>query len=438
MFEAYTAKNKDSIVKLMILFLCSYSFTSYAQVVNLSHYINSAIKHSPLLQKQKNTTKIITLDLKQFKAIYKSPKVNLNSTILFAPIISKDGTTNKLQLTSSGSTNYIGYDLGVSNGGQYQSLVSVSQPLFTNKYYKAYKNKATISKMRSENNVQLTKTELKQIVTHQYILCIQSKKQENNTLITIKIIKDQVAQMKELVKVGIYKLVDLKLLEIELRNVQLENVRLQTDYLTNFNILNLISGINNSTLYELNDVNIKLNNPLKKISLFTSQYKIDSLAVKTEQKINELTYLPQINALGDAGLNAAYTPSFNRLGFSVGVSLNWNLFDGHQKQLKKKQSQLFIENIAIDKKYFENQNNIRKNNLLNQINSLDKQLLLINNQLKEYRKLLQLYKVEIKNSLISVLELKTLIKDISTKTQEKTNTLMTKEILINSYNYWNN
>lgn len=423
---------------LIIIGVLGFIFSLNAQTQNLNYFITKALTNSPLLKKQTNNNKIIDLDLKQFNAIYKSPKISLNSSILFAPIISKDGTTNKFQLTSSGSTNYIGYDLGASNGGQYQALVSVTQPLFTKKYYNAYKNKTNFLKMRGENAVQLTKTELIQIITHQYILCIQSKKQENNTLKTIKIIKYQVAQMKALVKAGIYKLVDLKLLEIELKNVQLENARFQTDYLTNFNTLNLISGINDTTLYKLKEAHIKLNNPLKKTSLFTSQYKIDSLTVKAEQKINELAYLPKFNAFGDTGLNATYTPSINRLGFSVGVALNWNLFDGHQKQLKKKQSQLLIENITTDKKYFENQNNIRKNNLLSQINSLDKQLLLINNQLKEYQKLLQLYNVELKNSLITVLELKTLIKDISAKSQEKTNTLMAKEILINAYNYWNN
>lgn len=423
---------------LIIIYFFGITITLNAQTIDLKYFIENAIDNSPLINKQVNNDKIIDLDLKQFNAIYKSPKVSLNSNVLFAPIISKDGTTNKFQLTSSGSTNYIGYDLGATNGGQYQALVSVNQPLFTNKYYKAYKDKAEFSKMRNENTVKLTKTQLIQIITHQYILCIQSKKQENNTLKTIEIIKDQVAQMKALVKSGIYKLVDLKLLEIELKNVQLDNAKFQTDYITNFNTLNLISGIKDTTVYKLKDIDIMLNNPLKKASLFIKQFKIDSLTIKADQKINELAYLPKFNAFGNTGLNATYTPSLNRLGFSLGISLNWNLFDGHQKQLKKKQSQLLIENITTDKKYFENQNNIRKNNLLSQINSLNKQLLLINNQLEEYHKLLQMYNVEIKNNLITVLELKTLIKDISVKTQEKTNALMAKEILINAYNYWNN
>ena len=117
--------------------------------------------------------------------------------------------------------------------------------------------------------------------------------------------------------------------------------------------------------------------------------------------------------------------------------MNWNLFDGHQKQYKNAQSQLLLSNVETDKQYFENQNNIRKSNILSQINNLENQLVLIDNQLTQYQKLLELYQVELKHSLVSVLEMKILIKDISLKQQVKTNTLMIKEILINSYNYWN-
>lgn len=436
--EVFKLKNKNKLCFFGALFLSGFFYVAYSQTFDVSHYINKALSQSPLLQKQENNNKIIELDLKQFNAIYKSPKISLNSNVLLAPIISKDGTSNKLQWTSSGSNNYVGYDLGASNGGQYQALISVNQPLFTSKYYKSQEKNAIISKARIENSVQLTKTELQQIVTHQYILSIQSQKQVANTLKTIQIIEDQIAQMKMLVKTGIYKFVDLKLLEIELENVQIENDRLNTEYLINFNGLNLLCGIDDITLYKLQDIDLKLNLPIQKPSLFLTQYRLDSLTIRAEQKISELQYLPQFNAFGDAGLNATYQPTINRMGFSLGISLNWNLFDGHQKSYKNEQSQLLLENIETDKKYFETQNNIQKNNILSQLLELDKQILLINKQLAEYKNLLGLYNIEIKHGLISILEMKTLVKEIAAKEQVKTDTIMLKEILINSYNYWNN
>ena len=96
----------------ILLFLIVVTLFSTVHAQNgLQYYIDNAEQNSPLLNKQANNNKIIDLNLKQFNAIYKSPKISLNSNVLFAPILSKDGSTNKLQWTSAGSNNYIGYDL---------------------------------------------------------------------------------------------------------------------------------------------------------------------------------------------------------------------------------------------------------------------------------------------------------------------------------------
>lgn len=404
---------------------------------SLQNYIEFAEQNSPLLQKQENNNKIIDLDLMQFNAIYKSPNINLNSNAIFSPILSKDGNTNKVEWVSSGSSDYIGYDLGASNGGQYQALISVEQPLFTDKYIAAHQNKAALLVERNSNLTQLTKAELNQVVTHQYILCVQSQKQKENIQNTISVLHEQIQEMQHFVEAGIYKLIDLKLLEIELGNNQIEEERLNGLYLDNFNTLNLLCGITDTTIFDLEEINLDLNLPSQTPSLFTQQFKLDSLSISASQNIFNLRYLPQISAFGDAGLNATYQPALNRMGFSVGLALKWNLFDGHQRKINDEKAIIQLSNIEIDRNYFESQNDIRKKNILNQIENLDKQLGLIDKQLSEYENLLELYKIEIRESLISVLELKTLIRELSVKQQIKTNTIMAKEILINSYNYWN-
>lgn len=423
-------------LKLVLLISLFLAFDVQAQN-NLDFYIHQAEQNSPLLQKQENNKTLIELDLKQFTAVYKSPIVNLNSNVLFSPIISVNGNTKKLEWVSAGSTDYYGYDLGATNGGQYQAMVSVSQPLFTRKYLVAQQNTANLLQEQNLNAAQLTKAELKQTVTHQYILCVLSQKQKENIQQTIQVLQEQIQQMQALVKEGVYKLIDLKLLEIELQNNQIEEERLSGDYRDNFNALKLLCGINDSSVNTLEEINLSLNIPSQTNSLFTSQFRLDSLSIKAAQENYNLKYLPQINAFGDAGLNATYLPGVNRLGFSVGLSLTWNLFDGHQQKINDEKTSIQLSNINTDLKYFESQNDIRKKNLLSQIDNLDKQLSLIDKQLSEYENLLNLYKIEIKESLISVLELKTLIREISAKQQIKTNTLMSKEILINSYNYWN-
>lgn len=429
----------SKIIRLnIILLIVTYCFHTVAFSQNtLQYYIVKAEQNSPLLQKQYNNKKLIDLDLKQFNAIYKSPNINLSSNAIFSPIITKVGNSNKFEWVSSGSSDYIGYDLGASNGGQFQTLISIDQPLFTQTFFSAQKNKANISQKRNINSAQLTKSELKQLVTHQYILVVKSQKQKKNIQDTMQILEEQIQQMKSLVNEGIYKLIDLKLLEIELQNNQIEEEQLDGMYLENLSALNLLCGINDTTFYQMDDIKLDLNSSSVTHSLFTMQFRLDSLSVEAEHNLFNLQYLPKLSIFGDAGLNATYLPKLNRFGFSFGISLKWNLFDGHQKDIIKEKMHLQLLNIETDCKYFQSQNDIRKKYLLSQINNLDKQIHLIDSQISDYNDLLNLYQIEIKESLISVLELKTLIREITAKRQIKINTLMTKEIFINTYNYWN-
>ena len=408
----------------------------YAQN-NLDFYVNKALKNSPLLQKQNNENNILDLDIKQFEKVYKSPTVNLNANVLFAPIISNDNGITKFEFVSQSANTYYGYDLGASNGGQYQALLSVNQPLFTKKHLEAQKSKANVLKEKYANQVALTKLELKQTVTHQYILCLQAKKSIENAIEINQILASQIKEMNPLVNAGILKYIDLKWIEIALKNNQIDQERLKAEYQNNVLALNLLCGIETNKIIYLEPINLQINNPIQANSVFTNQYKIDSLVIQSNQKIANLKYLPQVNAFGDLGLNATYLPTPNRLGFSAGMSFSWNLFDGNQKKLKEQQNQIKLENLQYDKTYFNNQNTIRKNNLLKQMQSLDKQLVLINQQLKAYQDVLQLYQVELKEGLVSVLELKTVIKEIALKKQEKTNIKLSKQVLINAYNYWN-
>ena len=420
-----------------IVFILFFFGTIQGQTFDLDSFLRKAYKHSPLIQKQANNNKIIDLNIEQLKRIYSSPTINLNANVLFAPIISNDVGDQGFKFVSQGASDYIGYDLGISNGGQYQALISIDQPLFTKNHIDAQKSKASVLKEKYANRVTLTKIELQQTVTHQYILCIQSKKMEENAEMITQIIKNQLNEMRPLVNSGIIKYIDLKLIEMELQNNLIEQERLKNEYISNLNTLYLLCGIESNTIIKLKDIDLQISNKTDKTSVFTEQYQLDSLSITTDQKINKLKYLPQVNVFGNAGLNTTYLPTLDRFGFSVGLAFNWNLFDGNQQKIYAEKSQIQLNNISIEKDYFINQNQIRKKNIIVQIASLEKQFDLINDQLVEYDNLLKLYKTEVKESLVSILELKTLIKEIALKQHSRTNTLLSKQILINAYNYWN-
>jgi len=420
----------------MISLLIVFKITN-AQQRNLNFFLEKAKITSPLIQKNKNDTKIIELDLKQTERILKNPEINLESNVLFAPIITHTNNTNRLDITSAGADNYSGYDLGITNGGQYQAFVSLKQPLLGSMNYKVYSQKSDISHKQNENSTTMTIHEIEQLVGYQYILCLKSKAQLKNAEIVQKQLDEQLSIMKKLVEQAVYKQSDLMLLQIERQNLELSNKSFEDDYKNNMYDLNLLCGIKDSAEVDIQYLNLQLKPESLSDSQFLASYKLDSLGIIADQSISELKYKPQLSAFANAGLNAVNVPTFNRLGFSAGLTFSLNLYDGNQRKLEKEKSSMNINTLQFEKNHFITQREINKDKIKSQLKSLDERRLILENQLSQYDKLYKVYENELSQGLVSVMDFKNLLKDITTKKQDYLLQEMEKQLLVNSYNYWN-
>ena len=432
----YLKTKKLKTYILSILLLVTY-ISLNAQQRDLNFYVEQAKINSPLINKSKNENKVVTLDLQQIKSILSKPEINLQSSILFAPIVSHDNNSNRFEWVSNGATKYTGYDMALTDGGQYQAIVSVKQPLLTGSKYQSYSNKAAISGQINENNIALTIHELEQVVGYQYLLCIKSKKQTDNSLLLLNELDSQVKILKKLVENAIYKQTDLMLLQIEIQNYIAEYILYQSEYMTNLYDLNLICGINDTARVELQDLDFTFKPEKVFISKFSASYKLDSLNVIADQAIYELKYKPQLDLFANAGLNAVYVPAFNRLGFSTGLTLTWNIFDGRQRDIQREKSIINLQTIGFEKKNFLTQNDINKNKIINQINVLNQRIIFSEQQTDQYDKLYSVYSKNLSQGEASVMDFKNLLKDIAAKKQEILLLKMEKQLLINSYNYLN-
>lgn len=422
-------------ILIFLLFLSSSAL--FAQKRSLDFYLEQAKANSPLLNKNRNDAKIVDLDLQQMERILNKPEISLDASVLFAPIVSRDNNKTRFEWISNGANDYYGYDLALTDGGQYQASVSLKQPLFTGSHYQSYSNKATISRQMSENGRALTEHEIEQVVAYQYLLCLKSKKQSEISLLLLKALDDQLVIMKKLVEHAIYKQTDLMLMQIEYQNYKAELQTYNYEFLNGLYDLNLICGINDSSVAELQDVDFQLNPQLATRSQFLKAYTLDSLNVLADLSLFDLKYKPQINAVANAGLNAVYLPDISRLGLSTGISLSWNLFDGNQHQIQMEKSTIQLQTIEFEKQNFETQNAIYKNKSLNLIKSLQSRLANLDEQINQYDQLFQTFSQELAQGLISIMDFKNLVKDISAKKQEKLLLKMEEQSLINSYNYWN-
>jgi len=408
-----------------------------AQQHNLDFYLEQARVNSPLIHENKNEKRVIQLDMEQLKSIYSKPEVTADASVLFAPIIARDNGASQFRLASKDAQRYTGYDLATTDGGQYVAGVTVTQGLFNGKKLETHAEKADIQNQISDNNIELTVHELENAVKHQYLLCLKSKKQATSNQDLIREVEDEIATMKPLVENAIYKQSDLKLLQITLQNYQQLYETFQADYRDNIYNLNLLCGVNEGADTEIEPVEFQLSPVVTSGSRFLTSFYLDSLSIVADRKISELKYQPQVNLFANAGMNAAYVPSVNRLGFSTGAIFSLTLFDGHQRKLEFEKSQIHLETLQFKMQNRKKEINIQRKFTLDKLASLDKRISLAAQQLEQYNELLKMYKSELSQANISVMDYKYLLKDISTKKQEKLLLEMEKQMVINAWNYWN-
>jgi len=337
---------------LAILFLGS---GINAQDTALDYYISNAIQNSPLIYENNNLSKVNQLEIQRLKASYTKPQIGLTANYLFAPIISTDNSKTTFEPNSSGANNYYGYDIGASNGGEYQALLNITQPLFGSEKYKVASELVNIETQMNENDNKLNQHDIEKIVTDQYILCLQDSKQINDAVIIVNLLADQQAILKKLVENSIYKQSDLVLLNIEYQNYFSQLTSFKSNYHTDLLELNSICGIDDTSLVQLQNIELILKNKVSN-SLFLESYRLDSLHLAAQQNVFEFQYKPQLNLYANTGLWAFTIPDIpQRFGLSAGLSLSWPIFDGNQKKINQQKTILLEQNISFQKNYYENQ-----------------------------------------------------------------------------------
>lgn len=418
-----------------LFILCVSSIPLLAQN-NFEYYLKNARQNSPLISDNKNQSKANQLEAERLKAQYTKTQLSVTANYLFAPIVNKDNGS-KLEVNSNGADKYYGYDLAASNGGQYQALINLSQPLFNTKRYQTFAEQSLIASQVNENNVKLSEHDVEKAVGDQYILCLLDKQQWQFTDSLIQLLRDQLAIVRKLTQNGLMKQSDLSLLTIELKAQQNFQVNFFTTYKRDLLDLNALCGIADTSLVVLPDISLAIN-PDTLISHFMMKYRLDSINLVAQRKVFELKYRPFVNAYANTGLNAVYAPTIlNRFGMSAGLNLTWNIFDGHQRQINEQKTKALLSSVSSYKNYFNVQNNVRKIRILNEIHGLDQRLNIVQQQLTEYNTLMAFYKKELSLGQLPVINYINVLKTQIAAKRDYFLLQTNKQLLINLYNYWN-
>jgi outer membrane protein TolC len=405
---------------------------------DLEFYIEQAKTNSPLIQDSKNQSEAAQLEAERLKAVYTKAQISLTGNYLLAPIVNRDNGGSKLELNPPSSVeNYSGYDLASTNGGVYQGLLNISQPLFSGSLYETAAEQTVIGSEINQNTIQLTEHDLVKFVTDQYILCLQDYKQAAYLGNLIRFTGEQKNIVSKLVENGIAKQSDLSLITIEEKSQLTQLNEFKATYRRNLMDLRALCGIPDTTYQVLDDISLTLVEDVG-MSRFAEKYRLDSLNLVASQKVFELKYKPMLSLFVNTGLNAVYAPTLaDRIGLSAGVNFSMNISDGKQRKITQQRTAVLLRSTSRYKDFFYNQNRVRKNGILSELRSVTERLALIEEQLKEYEKLLDVYKRELNQGQLSVINYIAVLKNM-TLTQRDFVLLQTnRERLINLYNYWN-
>lgn len=431
-FSGPTFSMKSAILMLFV----GISFLTNAQNT-LEFYIQAARRNSPLVNDNLNQSKANRLETERLKAFYTKPQVGIVANYLFSPIVSTDDNRTTFQPNADNAKSYYGYDLAYSNGGQYQAMLNATQPLFNGQRNKVAAEPWHVASKINENNARLSEHDIEKLVGDQYILCLQDQKQVAYAEQMMALLNEQKEILKKLVASSIYKQSDLSLLNIELNNFQSQLTTFKANYRRDLMDLNILCGMADTTLVQLQSTNLPLNGPVSD-SKFLEKYRLDSLNLVAQQQVFELKYKPQVNLFANTGLNAVYAPTIpNRLGMSAGVNFSYSFFDGHQKALNRSKTKVLENTVQFYKQNFIAQNTVRRTKILNELQSYTDRIAIAAQQLKEFEVVLNSYKKEILSGQLSIINYTTVLKNMAAVQRDYALLFAQQQLLINAYNYWN-
>lgn len=428
--------------RLLLLFSLSIvSLHSYGQEdgsKSLHYYIETAKENSPLIADYRNRTEIEQAELERLKAMYTHSRLELNGDYLFVPIVSKDGGRAAFKWNARSATDYYGYDLGESSGS-FHAGATWTHPLLGRSSYKVAQEQAKINTDMANNRIRMEEHQLERSVTEQYLLCLLDKAQIDFTDSVGTVIGRRMEIVQKLVENGLSKQSDLHLLVIEREaNDELHTAACQ-DYHTHLMDLNLLCGIDEVTDVALSDISqpVRLRNDGEP-SLFTEQYRLDSLNTAVALRSFNLQYKPKLDLFVNGGLQVGdFSGWYRHFGLSAGVTFSWTIFDVRQKRQKERQAVWQQNTIRTYKENSEYQRNMRIKQCLSELGRYDERERALERQLAEYESVLADYGKEMDAGQVSVLDYITVLRSKIQTEKDRLLLRTNKQLVIAAYNYWN-
>jgi outer membrane protein TolC len=406
---------------LGILFFSLTYTVSQAQTYSLDHYLEAAKTTSPLLKDLKNQSALSQLDSLRLRASLQ-PQVNGSSGGLYSPVIAG-----------------FGYAGVITNVHTFNALIGVNKAIIPKDYINTQFQSIRLVRDSLTNSVQLSEQDLKRAITAQYITAYGSLQQLKFSREVVDLLDKEEGLLKRLTRANAYKQSDYLTFLVTLKQQQLMLLQARLQYKNDYNTLNYLSGIADTSMVELIDPNIQRILPTDiNGSIFFTKYKIDSLRLINNRKLLDFTYRPKANIFADGGYNSdfSYQP-YKNFGTSFGFAVTIPIFDGGQRKLVYRKLSLEEDTRQYYKSFFNVQYRQQKAQLNQQISENENLLNQIKEQIKYTESLIKVDTQLLQTGDLKIADLILAVNNYLTVKNLFTQTTINRLQLINQLNYWN-
>ncbi len=404
---------------IIIIVFCYISFCALSQSRTLDYYLQEGIKNSPLLKDYYNQVNSTLLDSLILRAS-KMPQVEAKSQLLYSPVF----------------TNF-GYDEVVTDGGNYQAVVSVTQNILNKKELSNKFQAIGIQQQGAYNSARISVAEIKKIITEQYLISCADYNDLSFNKSSLELYYKENMLTYQFVLDGLCKQTDYLSLQVETQSLEILVNQLKNQYERDIRLLNQLCGLNDTGFYDLNLPALEITGmaEISKSPLFM-QYKIDSLRIVNDIAGIDMKYRPKMNWFADAGFLTATPFNFYRhFGFSAGINLSIPVYDGNQKEKEKQKLKLtentrssYLDNFTT--RYYQ-----QIQQLNNELRSLKTLTVQLENQLATSEQLVNALRQQLESGIIQMTEYINAIKSYRIVNKNLSDNKIRIQQVINEINY---
>jgi outer membrane protein TolC len=285
---------------------------------NLDYYLGLALHNSPLLKDYRNQVQLGQVDSQLIHASY-LPQVNGNSTNIYAP-----------------SYHGWGYDQAISNGGNFTTVVAVTQTLIGQQHLDAEYETIRLNNSGIANTAKISEQDLRRSITAQYITTYGDLQQLNFNRDIYALLDKESNLLKDLTQKNVYRQTDYLAFLVTLKQEALLLRQLEIQFRNDHGTLNYLCGIVDTSATLLAAPVIELQHlPDLASSIFYRQFALDSLKLRNSRSLIDFSYRPKASLYADGGWSSSlmYEP-YKNFGVSFGVTITMPIYDGHQRKMQ--------------------------------------------------------------------------------------------------------